>query len=107
MAKFDAMMLELAIKQHQPEGHIAVDLASSIRQLDDLSKKLPQHQEIAKWKARAHEVDSKIVTPHGETRVRHRYQYFVSAAHRVPANFVCNNRYAISEYLPVSSSLHP
>lgn len=68
-AKFDVMMLELAIKQHQREGHIAVDLASSIRRLDDLSKKFPRHQEIAKWKARAHEVDSKIVTPHGETRV--------------------------------------
>ncbi len=59
-AKFDAMMLELAIQQHQPEGHIAVDLASSIRRLDDLSKKYPKHQEIAKWKARAAEVDSKI-----------------------------------------------
>ncbi len=59
-AKFDAMMLEMAIKQHQPEGHIAVDLASSIRRLDDLSKRFPKHQEIAKWKARAAEVDSKI-----------------------------------------------
>jgi hypothetical protein len=59
-AKFDAMMLEMAIRQHQPEGHIAVDLASSIRRLDDLSKKYPKHQEIAKWKARAAEVDSKI-----------------------------------------------
>jgi hypothetical protein len=59
-AKFDAMMLELAIKQHQPEGHIAVDLASSIRRLDDLSKKFPKHQEIAQWKARAQQVDSKI-----------------------------------------------
>jgi hypothetical protein len=59
-AKYDAMMLELAIKTHQPEGHIAVDLASSIRRLDDLSKQFPKHQEIAKWKARAAEVDSKI-----------------------------------------------
>jgi hypothetical protein len=59
-AKFDAMMLELAIKEHQPEGHIAVDLASSIRRLDELSKKYPKHQEIAKMKARAREVDSKI-----------------------------------------------
>src|SRR5882757_5014320 len=59
-AKFDAVMLELAIKQHQPEGHIAVELASSIRRLDDLSKKFPQHQGIAQWRARAQEVDSKI-----------------------------------------------
>jgi len=59
-ARFDSMMLELAIQQHQPEGHIAVDLASSIRRLDDLSKKYPKHQEIAKMKARAAEIDSKI-----------------------------------------------
>jgi hypothetical protein len=59
-AKYDAMMLEIAIKQHQPEGRISVDLGSSIRRLDDLSKKFPKHQEIAKWKARAEEVESKI-----------------------------------------------
>jgi len=66
-AKFDAMMLEIAIQQKQPEGHIAVDLASSIRRLDDLSKKFPKHQEIAKWKARAAEVDSKI-NPNADRR---------------------------------------
>jgi hypothetical protein len=66
-AKFDAMMLEIAIKQHQPEGHIAVDLASSIRRLEELSKKFPKHQEIAKWKARALEVDSKI-NPNADRR---------------------------------------
>lgn len=59
-AKFDAMMLEMAIKQRQPEGKIAIDLASSIRRLDDLSKQFPKHQEIAGWKARAAEVDAKI-----------------------------------------------
>ncbi len=59
-AKYDAMMLELAIKQHQPEGHIAVDLASSIRRLDDLAKKYPQHKEIAEMRARAQQVDAKI-----------------------------------------------
>jgi hypothetical protein len=59
-SKFDAMMLEIAIKQHQPEGHIAVDLASDIRRLNDLAKKYPQHKEIAQMKARAEEVDAKI-----------------------------------------------
>jgi hypothetical protein len=59
-SKYDAMMLELAIRQHQPEGRIGVNLAIFMRRLDDLSKKYPQHQEIAKWKARAHEVDAKI-----------------------------------------------
>ena len=66
-AKFDAMMLEIAIKQHQPEGHISVDLGSSIRRLDELNKKFPKHQEIAKWKARAEEVESKI-NPNADRR---------------------------------------
>ena len=68
-AKFDAMMLELAIKQHQPEGRIAVDVAISIRRLDDLTKKYPKHQEIAKWKARAMEVESKI-NPNADRRAQ-------------------------------------
>jgi len=59
-AKYDAMMLEIAIKQRQPEGPIAVDLAIFNRRLDSLIKKYPKHQEIAKWKARASEVESKI-----------------------------------------------
>ena len=59
-AKFDVMMLELAIKQHQPEGRIGVDLASSSRRLDDLAKKYPKHEEIQKWKQRAAEVEAKI-----------------------------------------------
>jgi hypothetical protein len=59
-AKFDAMMLELAIKEHQPEGRIGVDLASSSRRLDDLAKKYPKHEEIQKWKQRTEEVQAKI-----------------------------------------------
>jgi hypothetical protein len=58
--KFDMMMLDLAIKQHQPEGRIAVDLASTSRRLDDLAKKYPKHEEIQKWKARVAEVQAKI-----------------------------------------------
>src|SRR4051812_41489601 len=58
--KFDMMMLDLAIKQHQPEGHIAVDLASTIRRLDDLVKKFPKHEEIKAWKKHADEVNAKI-----------------------------------------------
>jgi len=58
--KFDMMMLDLAIKQHQPEGHIAVDLASTGRRLDDLAKKYPKHEEIQKWKAQVAEVQAKI-----------------------------------------------
>ncbi len=59
-ASFDNMMLELAIKQHQPEGKIGLNLASSVRRLDDLVKKFPKHEEIAKWKKQADEVVAKI-----------------------------------------------
>jgi hypothetical protein len=68
-SKYDLMMLEIAIKQHQPEGRIAVDLASTIRRLDDLSKKYPKHQEIAKMKARAEEVEAKI-NPNADRRAQ-------------------------------------
>jgi hypothetical protein len=58
--KFDAMMLEIALKQHQPEGHIGVDLASTLRRVDDLEKAYPKHEEIKKMKARFEEVQGKI-----------------------------------------------
>jgi hypothetical protein len=58
--KFDMMMLDLAIKQHQPEGRIGLELASTSRRLDDLAKKYPKHEEIQNWKKRADEVQSKI-----------------------------------------------
>src|ERR1700712_522599 len=59
-AKWDAKMLEEAIKSRQPEGRIGVDLASSIRRLNDLEKKYPKHEEIKKMKKRAEEVEAKI-----------------------------------------------
>jgi hypothetical protein len=58
--KFDAMMLEIALKQHQPEGRIGIDLAVALRRIDDLLKKYPKHEEILKWKAHFEEVQSKI-----------------------------------------------
>ncbi len=58
--KFDAMMLELALKQHQPEGRIGIDLAIALRRIDDLQKKYPKHEEIQKWKTHFEEVQSKI-----------------------------------------------
>jgi len=59
-AKFDAMMLDIALKQHQPEGRIGLNLASSSKRVDDLAKKYPKHEEIQKWKQHAEEVQSKI-----------------------------------------------
>lgn len=59
-AKFDNMMLDLAIQQKQPEGHIGVCLASSINRLNELVKKYPKHEDIAKWKSHADEINAKI-----------------------------------------------
>ncbi len=58
--KYDMMMLDLAIKQHQPEGRIAVDLASTKNRLDDLIKKYPKHEQLKKWKDHVDEVMDKI-----------------------------------------------
>jgi hypothetical protein len=66
-SKYDAMMLEIAIKQRQPEGSIAVNIAVDLRRLNDLVKKYPMHKEIAQMKARAEEVDAKI-NPNADRR---------------------------------------
>jgi hypothetical protein len=58
--KYDAMMLEIALKEHQPEGRIGIDLAVALRRIDDLTKKYPKHEGIQKWKARFEEIQSKI-----------------------------------------------
>lgn len=58
--KFDMMMLELAIKERQPEGRIGLQLASTSKRLDDLAKKYPKHETIAKWKKRVEDVQAKI-----------------------------------------------
>ena len=70
-AKFDRDMLELAIKQHQPEGRIDLNLARSINRLNDLIKKYPKHEELPKWKARAEEIE-KMINP--ERVAQHRVQ---------------------------------
>jgi len=59
-AKFDDMMLDLAVKQKQPEGHIDVNLASTRNRLNDLLKKYPKHEELIKFKAHADDIHSKI-----------------------------------------------
>lgn len=58
--KFDALMLDLALKQHQPEGRIGVNVAIALRRLDDLAKKYPKHTGIQQWKARFEEIQAKI-----------------------------------------------
>src|SRR4051794_21231136 len=57
--KWDMMMLDFALKQHQPEGKIGLELASTLKRLDDLAKQYPKHEEIQKWKKHAEEVNEK------------------------------------------------
>jgi hypothetical protein len=58
--KFDAMMLDIAVKQHQPEGRIGMNIAIALRRMDDLIKKYPKHEGIQKWKTHFEEVQAKI-----------------------------------------------
>lgn len=58
--KFDMTMLDLAIKQRQPEGAISVSLASTSRRVDELLKTFPKHEEIKQWRAKIDDVNSKI-----------------------------------------------
>lgn len=59
-AKWDMMMLDLALKQRQPEGKIGLELASAVRNLEDLHKKYPKHEELEKMLKKAKEVQDKI-----------------------------------------------
>ncbi len=58
--KYDAMMLELALKEHQPEGRIGMNLAIALRRIDELQKTYPKHLLIQQWKTHFEEVQSKI-----------------------------------------------
>ena len=57
---YDMTMLDLALKQHQPEGHIGLNLASTLRRIDNLQKKYPNHAGIKAWKEKAESVNSQI-----------------------------------------------
>jgi hypothetical protein len=64
-ARFDLMMLDVAQKQHQPEGRIGFTLVSATKRLEDLAKKYPKHKEILAMKQRADEA-LKSVNPNAE-----------------------------------------
>lgn len=59
-AKWDMMMLDYAIKQRQPEGKIGLNLVSTVRNLEDLKKKYPKHEDIAQMLEKAESVQKKI-----------------------------------------------
>ena len=58
--KYDMTMLDICLKQHQPEGHIGLNLAITGRRLDDLIKKYPQHAGLKQWKQHTDEIVAKI-----------------------------------------------
>ncbi|HZZ44725.1 MAG TPA: hypothetical protein VFE58_17445 [Tepidisphaeraceae bacterium] len=58
--KYDMMMLDLAMKQHQPEGAIELQLASTQNRLNDLVKKYPKHEQLAEWKKKVEDISAKI-----------------------------------------------
>jgi hypothetical protein len=58
--KWNMERLEEAIQSHQPEGAIAVEVGSLVRNLDDLLKTYPNHEGIKTWRARAGAVQDKL-----------------------------------------------
>jgi len=59
-ARWDARMLEEAIKTRQPEGPISINVAVGLRRLNDLAKKYPKHEEIKKMQARFQQIQDKL-----------------------------------------------
>jgi hypothetical protein len=59
-AKWDAKMLEEAIKTRQPEGPISINVAVALRRLEPLVKKYPKHEDLKKWQTRFEEIDKKL-----------------------------------------------
>jgi hypothetical protein len=59
-ANWDAMRLEDALKERQPEGAMLIAVISQVQLLDELIKKYPNHEDLKKWKARADAIKAKI-----------------------------------------------
>lgn len=58
--KFDMMMLDLALRQKQPEGAIGLQLVSTQQRLRELTRKYPKHEELAEWRKKVESVVEKI-----------------------------------------------
>ncbi len=60
-AKFNAEMLEQALKTRQPEGAIGMELISTLSFLDELlTATYPSHQDLQAWRARAKTIQDKM-----------------------------------------------
>ena len=59
-SKFNAEQLEEAIKEHEPEGAIALQLISALDLVNGLLKQYPNHEELKAWNARFLQVQKQI-----------------------------------------------
>lgn len=59
-ASWDAMQLEEALKERQPEGAVLLAVISELQLLDELEKTYPNDNDLKKWQARAQDVQAKI-----------------------------------------------
>lgn len=66
--KYNMLMLDYALAQHQPEGKIGLNLATVGPQIDDLLKKYPKHEDLLKWKTKVADV-LKAIDPNAQRGV--------------------------------------
>ena len=59
-AKFNAEMLEQALKTRQAEGAIGMELISSLSLLEELLATYPSHQDLQAWRTRAKTIQDKM-----------------------------------------------
>jgi hypothetical protein len=59
-AKWADEQIDQAIKEHQPEGAIGMELISQVHLLDDLIKQHPKHEQLLKWREHAASIQKKI-----------------------------------------------
>src|SRR3954469_14698650 len=59
-ARFDDLMLDVALKARQPEGRIGYQLVGSLKRLDELLVRFPNHDGIKKMKDHAQGIVAKI-----------------------------------------------
>lgn len=65
-ARFDGMMLEEALKSHQPDAPIHSILVGHMHRLEALARKYPNNLQIAALKTRAEAVDAKLIAAASE-----------------------------------------
>jgi hypothetical protein len=59
-ANWNSMRMDDAIKEHQPEGAILMQVIGQLQLLNDLIKKYPNDEDLKKWLTQAKDVQAKI-----------------------------------------------